>query len=102
MRAVFKYGVELTAGHEARLTPPIPQGAKLLHVGEQMGQMVLWAQVDQAKPMVVRKVNIYGTGHRMPEDGSEGEFIGTVQLSSGLVFHFFDAGERPAEERELG
>lgn len=102
MRAVFKYVLALKAGHAAELSPPIPQGAQLLRIGEQRGAITAWAIVDQAKPIVIRKLNIFGTGHKMPDEGGEGFFVDTVQLSSGLVFHVFDAGERLAEEWELG
>ncbi len=102
MRAVYKYGVELKSGHVAELSPPTMKGAQLLKVGEQGSQIVAWALVDTNADVVVRKLNVFGTGHAMPADGSEGPHVDSVQLSNGLVFHFFDAGERQPEEWELG
>lgn len=67
--------------------------ARALSVGEQDGQLVLWAAVDpsHASDAGVLIIRIYGTGN---PHSLRGRFIGTVQMTDGLVWHIF------AEEME--
>lgn len=65
------------------------QGAQILSVGEQKGELKLWAKVDTKKPTARRRINIVGTGFEAPEDG---KFLGTVQVNE-YVWHVFDMGE---------
>jgi hypothetical protein len=52
----------------------------------------IWALVTDSQSPVLRCFHVVGTGH--PADHvRENVFVGTVQESHGLVFHFFDAGE---------
>lgn len=83
-KAIYKY--QVTNGAPTVM----PDHAKLLHVGEQDSRLYVWALVDPTAPNVKREIRYYGTGH--PIIGDPGEFIGTVQMSMGLVWHFFDKG----------
>lgn len=65
-------------------------GAKVLKVQEQFGQLQLWALVDNGRPMVCNNFRIYGTGHPINEfDLNNQKYIDTVPMSSGLVWHIF-------------
>jgi hypothetical protein len=92
MRVIHKY--ELTGSQIL-----MPQFAELLHVGEQDGIAYVWALVDPAQPMVLRRVSVVGTGHRIlgmnndSEDYITDAYVGTVQMQSGLVWHVFDGGD---------
>lgn len=67
----------------------MPEGAEVLHVAEQHGQVCLWALVDPAAMPMDRRFVIVGTGHPLPEH--RGRFIGTVLLAGGgLVFHVWE------------
>jgi hypothetical protein len=67
----------------------LPTGAKLLHVGEQSDSIVIWAKVNTENETEERNFVVYGTGHQI--DPNEAiKYIGTVQLSYGLVFHVFE------------
>jgi hypothetical protein len=67
----------------------VPVGADLLSVGEQDGDIVLWAAVDpDCEPTATRQITIVGTGKTIP-DGIL-RFIGTVQKQSGTVYHIFE------------
>lgn len=68
----------------------MPEGAKLLHVGEQGWGVHLWALVNPTLPVVERKFFVVGTGHGFEDVNAE--YIGTVQASSGLVWHVFEKG----------
>jgi hypothetical protein len=73
---------------------PMPRNAKPLSVGQQGSDIMCWALVDDEAPFSSRKIAVIGTGH--PADCG-GEFIGTVQMDSGLVWHLFDCGEESGE-----
>lgn len=67
----------------------MPQHATILHVGEQHGQVCIWALVDPTAPQVDRRFVIAGTGHDVP--AYRGRFFGTVLLAGGdLVFHVWE------------
>ena len=91
MLTIHKYPIDLEAG--ADQTVIMRQGACLLDVQLQNGAVAAWAHVDDARPLVKRRIVIVGTGH----DASKivgGGYIATVQLRGGfLVLHFFDMGE---------
>lgn len=72
----------------------MPDNATVLHVGEQFGSLYAWAMVNEHATKVNYKFFVLGTG--VPIDHMEMgcKFAGTVQMSSGLVWHiFYKAGE---------
>lgn len=82
--AIYKY----TLGElDDEVTILMPRDATLFHVGEQAGNLTIWAGVNTEKSLVKRAIRIVGTGH--PIDDFSG-FIGTVQMLNGLVWHVFD------------
>lgn len=67
----------------------MPEGAEVLHVAEQRGQVCLWALVEPTARQVDRRFVIAGTGHPLP--AHRGRFVGTVLISGGaLVFHVWE------------
>lgn len=86
MRTIYKY--EILPGQSI----PLPKGAAILSVGAQGDNMFLWAMIDPHEDVVsqVRCIEVYGTGHNIPEQDSL-VFIGTVMMRGGsLVFHVFE------------
>lgn len=75
------------------VTTTMPRGAIVLSVGEQNEEIVCWAIVDPDAPKVERDVSGYPTGGLAPNIRNVA-FVGTVQRRDGLVFHFFDHGEK--------
>lgn len=67
----------------------MPNGAEVLCVQEQHGDIYLWAIVETNSPVYTRKFVMRWTG--TPFNGSEGKYIGTVQHSDSLVYHVFEA-----------
>ncbi len=83
MKTIWKYPFGNECVHEVSI-PLI----KPLCVQRQNNQFCLWALVDtEAKP-VPCKVVICGTGTNTPDDISEHEYVGTVQVGA-FVFHTF-------------
>ena len=86
MKTIWKFEIEPECIIE------IPAGAQILSVGVQSNEAFMWAMVDPSAQMSRRKINIYGTGHGLPDD--PGTFIGTFMIYNGnFVGHVFDAGE---------
>jgi hypothetical protein len=70
---------------------PMPQGAEILGLAEQLGNIVLWAIVDAEADSEVREFVIIETGRYLPDDA--GRYVGTWQTEfakSALVFHLFE------------
>ena len=84
MKTIYKY--EVLPYNTPTL---LPDGAKILSVGEQDSRIYIWALVDaDVLDRTPRSIIAYGTGHQM--DNAEHVFIGTVLMANGLVFHFFE------------
>jgi hypothetical protein len=66
----------------------MPEGAHVLTVGMQVGEIIAWATVDPDAPREERTFLVRGTGHKL--NGREGRYIGTV-FPGSLVFHVFEA-----------
>lgn len=86
-RKIWKY----TLAELGRQYLQMPAGAQILTVQLQDDMVQLWAIVDPNAEKVERVIDIYGTGHQMPDVGP-GEYLGTFQMHGGaLVFHVFEA-----------
>lgn len=88
---IYKY--EIKPKTQTRM----PRGARLLHVGVQNGNPMVWAEVDPANAIVGRRLAAFPTGEQPPE----GQYIGTVIGVEGwMVLHIYDCGERLRERQE--
>lgn len=84
-KVIWKFPVKVTDDQWVGM----PSGAKIFFVGEQSGQVCLWAEVDPAAPTQSRLIRIFGTGQPMPNN--PGFYIGSFMLHDGaLVFHAYD------------
>ncbi len=70
----------------------LPEGAEILHVGEQDTpfELVLWALVDPERNNADRYFSIAGTGRPVSLQGGRLIHVSTVQASNGLVWHVFE------------
>lgn len=84
MLKIFKYELQIVDRQEIS----IPSPKRLLHVGEQDEKLFVWSIVTPdifvIYPTILR---IFGTGHQI--ENEDITFIGTVQMSNGLVWHIF-------------
>lgn len=81
MQTIFKYPMQLDDRSLA-----LPRGAVIRRFAMQHGVPTVWAEVDSNAPTVTRRVQIFGTGHPLPE--------GAVYLGScdhgQFVWHLFE------------
>lgn len=85
-RRVYKYPLPI----EDLVTIEMPEGARVLHVGEQQDRAFLWALVDPYAPKEVRSFRVAGTGHAI-HGFCRHPHVGTFLMKGGhLVFHVFD------------
>ena len=84
---IFKYPLQVTGEQTIKL----PYPAHIQSLGEQEGQLVAWAVVDD-KREADNEVDflIVGTGHELPDQlPNHIQFTDTVQMSNGLVWHVY-------------
>lgn len=87
LRKVFKWIVSSPAD-EVQLY--MHHGAEVIHVGEQHGQLCIWALIDESAPRQHRSFRIAGTGHDV-DCTTWNKYLGTVHLAGGaLIFHVFE------------
>jgi hypothetical protein len=95
MEKIFKYELEIKDEQFINM----PSMHRILSVQEQNGKLCLWAIVEEGNKMCNQKILICGTGNLL-SDGLIGfsygapygfmiNFIGTVQMPDGLVWHVF-------------
>lgn len=65
----------------------MPEKSRWLTMQMQHGVPTLWALVDLFTPRVMKRVILIGTGHSYDRLG---DYIGTAQTDSGLVWHAFE------------
>lgn len=90
MKTVYKYTIPAN-NFGQNLARDFPEHAKFLSVGEQADELVMWVQVDTDEKPEQRTITVVGTGHPIPlRPLCQPEFIGTVQMQSGIVLHVFE------------
>ena len=81
MRTIHKFILEPETKIETH------SGAKFLCLQMQNGQPCVWFEVDTNQPKLSFSVMFFGTGHEIPDNAKE--FLGTIQVNFGLVFHAY-------------
>ena len=92
MKTIYKYPLQLLDTQEVKL----PKWCTPLSAQMQNGEIVMWALVDTAEPLVSAMVTIIGTGdENIPHSFYVGRehnlFLGTLQDRS-FVWHVFIRG----------
>lgn len=87
-KVVYKYA--LTSWTVFR---EVPRGACVLSAGVQGDSVVVWLLVDPDERPVSRALAYFATGYELSDLFEDAQFVGTVQLANGLVWHVFDGGE---------
>lgn len=88
---IHKYNLEIT-DHQ-RLV--LKDNTRILSVGQQDGRLVVWAEVDTNSPDWPYHFDIVGTGNPVHPAVFDSNYIGTVKMPDGLVWHVY--GHRRAE-----
>lgn len=84
MRTIWKFEIPISDAFSI----PMPRAAKVLAVGEQNHGLVMWADVSTNQPKLPRRFSVRGTGNPIPH--TYDAYIGTVQMSNGLVWHVYE------------
>lgn len=67
------------------------EGAKILDIQWQDRDIVIWAEVDTDKPIVIRRFEFIGTGFEIETPSESRKYITTVQdPKDGYVWHVFE------------
>ena len=82
---VLKYVLEQTDVQNISL----PIGAKILSVQCQRNNLVFWVVADLSSILESVEFLIFGTGHDIPNLEGTHQYLGTVQMPTGLVWHVF-------------
>jgi hypothetical protein len=83
---VWKYVLKITD----RQVLVMPDGAEILSVASQHGNLCLWAIVDEYKDKKERYIEIVGTGNPLRVNpGFDRKFIGTAVVDP-FVWHVFE------------
>lgn len=84
--AIWKFTLQML---ETQLVQ-MPEGAEVLSVHVQLGEVQVWALVDTAASPTARRFEMYATGQPIPH-GPDGTFVGTVMFQDGqYVFHVYE------------
>jgi len=83
---IYKYKLDITDHQSIKVGD---RKARPLSVAEQRGELVMWVMLDEdyANGDCMMDVQIIGTGNLHPTP--IGDFVGTVPMSNGLVWHIF-------------
>lgn len=84
MRTVHKYQLD---GGLTVITAP--EGAQWLHMADQHGNLVIWAEVDTDRPGAEHRIWVAGTGHPLPDLPIR--YIDSAVCDGGnYVFHAYE------------
>jgi len=84
MQVIHKFPVKIAREQSIEL----PAFSKILSVQLQNGSPCIWVFVDYTYRKIDKKILCIGTGHEFVQEIVM-EFIGTIQLQDGTVWHFF-------------
>jgi hypothetical protein len=88
MKAIWKYEIKPDIKKYK-----MPKGAEILSLQTQFGVPCIWVLVDENEKESYKELEIFGTGHKIPdlEGNKERKFIGTFLVGGdNLVFHAFE------------
>lgn len=86
MIKVYKYALGDAPNITIRLQ--LPMSARLLAVGAQREDVVVWAELDVDAPCVERLFQMVFTGQHVPD--ARKSYIGTTTLHDGTVYHVYE------------
>lgn len=85
-KIIYKYPVHLVSAQQVIL----PKSATILSTGLQQDSPVIWCLVEEkVTELEAVELMLIPTGKAFSEKENSPIFIGTLQLSNGLVFHLF-------------
>jgi len=88
MRTVHKFNLGL-----GETVIDLPLSAKLVHVGEQFGELKMWVETIPGEPTFPRSFRVFGTGHPIDDlEGLQITHVGTAIMQGGaFLAHVYQA-----------
>ena len=84
-KTIFKFPIKVGL-NEIQM----PVGAQILTAQMQRGAMYIWCIVDESEMRrEARAINVFGTGHPLPEKADVSNWISTIQ-GAHYVWHLFE------------
>lgn len=92
VRTIWKYSFGPLHEMRANKEFEMPEGAKVLHIANQAGQLCLWAEVEPGRPNEPRWFGVISTGYRFSASGdTRDEYVGTALFHRDtLVLHVYE------------
>lgn len=84
MKNIYKYEIKGPSDREQVLL--MPKGAIPLTVQKQDGKVTMWAEIERSRPIVERKLYLFGTGWEIDTEGLS--YVGTIQ-DGIFVWHLY-------------
>ncbi len=85
-KVIYKYQFRITSVVHVSM----PEGAKVLHFGNQHERLTIWVEVDTDAPIVEKRFWVIGTGQMIP-DTVELNYVGTASFNDGrLIWHLYE------------
>lgn len=90
---IWKYGIKQNGTHNTSFPASVfevqmPEGAKVIYVGEQNKDICLWVIVNPQAPMVPRYFDVVMTGEERDIFGMN-QYVGSAQVD-WIVGHVFE------------
>lgn len=85
MRVIYKYPFNL----DQVQTIEMPEAAQILKIDLVNNEYYLWALVNTDEAIVERTIEIFGTGHEIPEGAAYRKYLGTVN-NAPFIWHVFE------------
>lgn len=92
MKKIYKFVLTGSGkSYPTAVDVPMPIGAKIISVGNQLEKVCLWAEVETTAPTENRTFVVFVTGDTIEPIGCDLKFIGTVILKGGTaVAHVYE------------
>jgi hypothetical protein len=81
---ILKFPLEIAGSQLVHM----PRCSIILSIQLQRTTVCLWALCDPHEVVALHTIRCYGTGEELPDNHQK--HLATIQLPSGLVFHFFE------------
>ena len=87
-KQIWKYQLTLSAADNVHI---MPKNRRILKIAKQDNGIFMWVLVDPKNEHYEYRFSIFGTGWQLPDTiESEYEYLDTIVMDSGLVWHIFE------------
>jgi hypothetical protein len=91
---ILKIELKVTASQFLKM----PEKSEIMDIQMQNGKPVMWFLTEPDSKEIEVRINIYGTGWEIQDNGTKDEYLATVQ-DGDFVWHFFMTYEDEKKNR---